>query len=101
MFLSSLRNMIYNRRAFFVFTCILIFSLSLYIAALFQRSNKLYIYLNTEKKRGWRGIAHRADDTLGFAPAPNARAFHTFPIGPEVPMAYDKNGFRIQRRYNC
>jgi hypothetical protein len=78
---------------------LLLFSVSLllfmYLNTIVYRANKLYNYLTAEKKRSWEGIAHQADDTLGFKPVANARAYHTFTIGDKIPMAYDKNGFRI------
>ncbi|WP_462251113.1 hypothetical protein [Ferruginibacter sp.] len=66
-----------------------------YFNTIVYRSYKLFEYLTAEKKRGWEGIAHQTDDTLGFKPVPNAKAFHTFPIGEKIPMAYDQNGFRV------
>jgi hypothetical protein len=66
-----------------------------YFNTIVYRSYKLFEFLIAEKKRGWEGIAHQTDDTLGFKPVPNAKAFHTFPIGEKIPMAYDQNGFRV------
>ena len=48
-----------------------------------------------QKSRGWYGRVHKYDDSLGFSPIPNARGMHVFPIGPDVPMRYNKNGFRV------
>lgn len=71
------------------------FLILLYLNTLCYRSYRLYQYLVTENKRGWEGIAHQTDDTLGYKPVPNARAFHTFTVGDKIPMAFDGNGFRI------
>jgi hypothetical protein len=45
--------------------------------------------------RGWSGQVHRADVELGFAPIPGARGAHLFASGPEIPMRYDGEGFRV------
>lgn len=77
---------------FLVFAAILVLS---YGASIDQRSRNLYNFIISENVRGWKGRAHQTDDTLGFKPIPNARAFHTFPIGENIPMAYNSDGFRI------
>lgn len=57
--------------------------------------NTFYKYIMSDKKeRGWRGVVHVADDSLGFRPIPGARGFHIFPIGDSIPMCYDSRGFR-------
>lgn len=48
-----------------------------------------------QKTRGWAGRVHRQDDVLGFAPIPGARGAHVFPIGPDIPMRYGRDGFRV------
>ncbi len=50
--------------------------------------------------RGWRGTAHLPDHELGLKPVPNALAFETFPVGDDIPMRYDKNGFRVPLNYD-
>ena len=45
--------------------------------------------------RGWEGRVHRFDPQLGFAPVPDSRGAHLFPIGPKIPMRYNEDGFRI------
>lgn len=75
------------------FVLMLFFSQSFLI---FNQSFFIYKYQNSSKaKRGWKGKAHKVDERLGFAPIPNARAFHTFHVGEDIPMAYDSIGFRI------
>jgi hypothetical protein len=54
----------------------------------------IYRSLKTPR-RGWSGQVHRVDPKLGFAPVSSARGAHIFPIGPELPMRYDREGFRI------
>lgn len=80
-----------------IFSLILTFFITVlvYFNTIVYRSYKLFEYLTAEKKRGWEGIAHQTDDTLGFKSIPNAKAFHTFTIGEKIPMAYDQNGFRV------
>jgi hypothetical protein len=65
-----------------------------YLATTLYRTLPLYRYVKNHE-RGWAGKVHQADDELGFAPVPNARGAHTFPIGPDVPMRYDGDGFRV------
>lgn len=45
--------------------------------------------------RGWRGKVHEANKELGFAPILNSYGAETMPIGADIPMRYDKDGFRI------
>jgi hypothetical protein len=86
-----------NRRKIFIFgfSVIFFFVASTYTISLHKRSIELYNYITAEKKRGWKGLLHQADDILGYIPIPNAKGFQTFPVGDDKPMAYDKNGFRI------
>lgn len=58
------------------------------------RTKSLYNYVKSNQ-RGWIGKVHRADEELGFAPVPNSRGSETMPIGADIPMRYDKDGFRI------
>ena len=66
---------------------------AIYLGYVLKRSWTLRAYLRGAQ-RGWTGRIHRADPELGIAPIPNARGSHTFPIGPPVPMRYDRHGFR-------
>jgi hypothetical protein len=55
-----------------------------------------WLYDQTKlSRRGWIGRVHRNDPALGLAPVPGARGAHTFPIGPDLPMRFDENGFRV------
>jgi hypothetical protein len=58
------------------------------------RTNQLYNYVKSYQ-RGWSGKVHEAHKVLGFAPIPNTQGSEIMPIGPAVPMQYDKDGFRI------
>jgi len=54
------------------------------------------VYLAVKQKaRGWSGRVHQYDGQLGFAPIPGATGFHVFPVGPDIPMRYGKDGFRV------
>ena len=57
-------------------------------------SRTWYWYVKTNQP-GWRGRVHRADAEFGFVPIPGSLGAQIFPIGPEVPMRFDKDGFRI------
>ncbi len=86
-----------NKRKTLKFLLIFFFSVifCMYLNSLIYRSHKLYDYLVAEKKNGWEGIAHEADDTLGFKPVANTKAYRTFSIGDKIPVFYNKNGFRV------
>lgn len=66
-----------------------------YLKSTYDRSKQMYVYMTTKGVRGWEGIAHVADDELGYKPLKNARAYHVFPIGDPIPMAFDQDGFRV------
>ena len=84
-----------KKRVIFFFLLTLLFSVNTYAFSLIWRSTELLQYLHQKNVRGWRGQAHRPDSLLGFSPLENARAFHTFPIGAELPMAFNSDGFRV------
>jgi hypothetical protein len=67
-------------------------------------AHKAYQSLTATQNDSTQSIEYQADDKLGFRPAPNARSFHRYPIRegilrtreiPQIPVLYDKNGFRI------
>jgi len=66
----------------------------IYLGFTTYRTNQLYSYVKSNQ-RGWSGKVHEGHKELGFAPIPNSRGSETMPIGPDVPMRYDKDGFRI------
>ncbi|MFA5043514.1 MAG: hypothetical protein WC381_01160 [Kiritimatiellia bacterium] len=80
----------------------LLFSICLALFTLFlahgltvvYRAQPLYSYVKGPA-RGWRSPAFRSDPELGWAPIPGARSAHTFPIGPDIPMRLDADGFRV------
>ncbi|MCX5848558.1 MAG: hypothetical protein NTW65_03825 [Deltaproteobacteria bacterium] len=67
---------------------------AVYMSNVAFRIANIYQSIKTNQ-RGWKGHVHAADAELGFAPIPNAVGAHVFPIGPDVPMRYDKDGFRV------
>jgi len=66
----------------------------MYLGYTTYRTHQFYSYVKSNQ-RGWSGKVHEAHKELGFAPIPNSRGSETMPIGPDVPMRYDKDGFRI------
>ena len=58
------------------------------------RTSQFYTYVKSDQ-RGWSGKVHGVHKELGFAPIPNSRGSEIMPLGPDVPMRYDKDGFRI------
>jgi hypothetical protein len=89
--LSRKKIIAFYLMAFIAFT---VFISSPYFAYNLYQAYSIYGYVKTSQ-RGWSGKVHRADAELGFAPIPNARGAHVFPIGPDIPMRYDENGFRV------
>lgn len=86
-----------KKNLLFSFSLFLILALTIfgiYCGYLFYRTTLFYPYIKTNQ-RGWSGNVHRGDAELGFAPVPNSQGAHIFPIGPEIPMRYDENGFRV------
>jgi hypothetical protein len=61
------------------------------------RSRPIY-ELMKQRMRGWSGHAHKADSKLGYAPVPGASGAHVMPIGDDIPMHYDSDGFRVPTR---
>lgn len=86
---------------FFIITlCIPLITICIgYIGFTIYRTMPLYSYIKTSQ-RGWSGKVERADAALGFAPVPDSRGAHIFPIGPDIPMRYDANGFRVPVDYS-
>jgi hypothetical protein len=55
-------------------------------------------YVNIKyPQRGMQGRVYRFDPELGFAPIPNSQGAHVLPPGPNIPIRYDADGFRIPR----
>ncbi len=85
-----------KKKLFFsIVTTLLIFTIVLicYAGYVAFATAKIYQSIKTNQ-RGWKGNVHAADAELGFAPIPNSEGAHVFPIGPDIPMRYDKDGFR-------
>lgn len=68
--------------------------LGIYGRSLFLRSRQLYIYAK-QNRRGWSGSVFEPDRDLGFRAKAGAPGAHTFPIGKDLPMRFDNNGFRV------
>jgi len=74
--------------SFFLSAALLYTGYAFYSCSVMYRSIK-------QNRRGWHGRVHRCDGRLGFAPIPGAAGAHVFPIGPDVPMRYSREGFRV------
>lgn len=75
--------------------CLLLISLLIgYGLTVTGRAWSLYSYAKG-LSRGWRSPAYRSDPELGWVPMPGARSAHAFPTGPDIPMQFDADGFRI------
>lgn len=59
----------------------------------------MYLYVKS-KQHGWKGKVHKADQKLGLAPIPNSYGAETLPVGDDIPMRYDKDGFRVPMENN-
>lgn len=85
-------------RILFLFLFLIALIITWTIHATYNLTN---VYLSIKQpSRGWRNNPHKADALLGFKPVPNARGFHTFPVGEDIPMKYDENGFRVPLSYD-
>lgn len=65
-----------------------------YVGFVTYRGVRLYTYLKA-KERGWHGDVHQPDPRLGYAPIPGAQGAHVFPVGLDLGMRYDRQGFRV------
>jgi hypothetical protein len=65
----------------------------IYIGYTVYRSVELYSYIKSNQ-RGWIGKVMKADAELGFVPIPNSHGAEIFPVGPDLPLCFDENGFR-------
>ena len=61
---------------------------------LLVRTVGLYNFIKSNE-HGFEGKIFRYDPELGHAPVPDSRGAQIFPIGPEVPVRFDHNGFRV------
>ncbi len=89
---------VFNKRtSALYFSGVIVFMVTLiwYVIWLEARSSELYAAVVNENGRGWKGRTHQPDDTLGSKPVPGAMGFHTFPVGPDIPMKYNEYGFRV------
>ena len=66
----------------------------MYLGYTVFRTSQFYNYVKSDQ-RGWSGKVHGVHKGLGYAPIPNSRGSEIMPLGPDIPMRYDKDGFRI------
>jgi hypothetical protein len=58
------------------------------------RAWRMYGFVKSNQA-GWTSQVHAYDRELGFAPIPGSRGAEILALGPDVPMRYDENGFRV------
>jgi len=92
-----------DRKKFILFY-IIMFILPLVTFALICAGYMAYrtyeVYVSVKgNEHHWRGRGHRADTELGFSPIPNSAGARVFPIGPDIPVRYDDDGFRVPVDY--
>jgi hypothetical protein len=66
-----------------------------YAYSVVKRSIILFNELIGQNYRGWNPNPHKPDDTLGLAPKRGFKGNHTFAIGPNIAMYFNKQGFRV------
>src|SRR6266404_7023973 len=67
---------------------------AIYVAYVAYRTSPLYSYVKSNQ-RGWKGKTVRADKELGFVPVPDSRGAMVFPIGDDIPVRFNRDGFRV------
>lgn len=88
-------NVPIGRRKKFLFTVVLVllnlfvFAV-LYFGSIVWRSASYY-----GKHKRWSGSVYRFDKNYGYFPKPYELAYHSLEYGEQVPVIFDKNGFRI------
>lgn len=80
------------RLIMFAFTVLCI--LLIYSVFVVVRSIGLYEYIKSDGP-GWRGTVYQSDPELGLAPVPGAEGAQIIPLGPDLPVRFDPDGFRI------
>ncbi len=83
-----------RKKIIFILICIIIF---LFVFLLFDikgKTNLLHEYCSTENLGGTKGKVFEIDDKLGYRPIANSFGFQTFPVGEDIPIHFDENGFR-------
>ncbi len=66
-----------------------------YTYSIVLRSVGFYHELTAAKYSGWVGKPQRDDDTMGLVHVKNARGYHVYPVGENVPITYNAQGFRV------
>ena len=72
----------------------LFFIAAIYAAYTIHRTTSLYLYVKSNR-HGWKGKIHKVDQELGLAPIPNSYGAEILPVGDDIPIRYDKDGFRV------
>jgi len=72
----------------------LVLLLLAYSVYFFQRTNELYRFLKKHEK-GFEEKTYTYDPVLGFAPVPGFEGRERIGFAPEVPIKFDREGFRV------
>lgn len=65
-----------------------------YISYTGYKSSQFYRNLKTNQP-GWAGKVYVADAQFGYVPVPNSEGSRVTPMGPNVPVRWDEDGFRV------
>ena len=88
----------FSRKKIALFLAIIytVFVFVLYGGYVIYRAATFYVNIKYPQ-RGLQGRVYRFDPELGFAPIPNSQGAHVLPPGPNIPIRYNADGFRIPR----
>lgn len=87
-----------KKKLLFLSFCIGCVTLPLLVTVVLYKSHLLYASVSSRQSRGWKGTPHRDDPALGYTAIANGEGSETFSIGPEIPIRYSAEGFRIPRQ---
>ncbi|MDD5529583.1 MAG: hypothetical protein PHX21_06080 [bacterium] len=88
-----------NSLVVWILTVIVLFVGISFALLILDRTNKLYRYTKNSSY-SWKGKLYQSDTVLGYKSIPDAKGFDTFPVGENVPIRFDKKGFRVPLSYN-
>lgn len=89
-----MKDLSFRKKLLFSICLLLIPLLMVYGLSVLYRAKPFYSYAKNPS-RGWRSPVYCPDPKLGWVPIPGIRSAHTFPTGPDIPMGFDADGFRI------
>ena len=93
---SAMKKFSRKKTALFLAIIYTVFVFVLYGGYVIYRAATFYVNIKYPQ-RGLQGRVYRFDPELGFAPIPNSQGAHVLPPGPNIPIRYNADGFRIPR----